>query len=289
MKKQSVAIIGAGKVGSILGISLQKKGYNICAVASLSKESAIRLAELLNCLALSNEEATEQAELVFITTPDRKIATVSAAIAEKGGFHPGQIVAHTSGAHSAAELMGVREAGALSMSIHPLQSIAEIEVAIDNLPGSYFALEGDEDAMPLARQIVNDLGGKWFTISAADKPIYHAAACIAANYLVSLMHFATGLFGQFGLSPNEAFRALYPLVQGAITNIAEGGTVRALTGPISRGDSATVASHIKALSALDPEIRELYSMLGQYTVKVALEKKSIDESQGKELLTILKP
>ncbi|WP_449241273.1 Rossmann-like and DUF2520 domain-containing protein [Desulfoscipio gibsoniae] len=288
MSKVSIAIIGAGKVGSALGILLQQKGYDVAAVASRTAESAEQLGRRLNCPVLNNKEAAFRAELVFITTPDRSIAPVAAEIAGSGGFRPGQVVAHTSGAHAAGELHGVREAGACAISIHPLQSFAEVAAAMENLPGSYFALEGDESALPLARQVVEDLNGKWFTISAADKPIYHAAACIASNYLVSLMHFATGLYAQFGLKPKEAFEALYPLVQGTVANITKAGPTGALTGPVARGDTPTIAGHMKAFRELDPRLQELYSLLGQYTVKVALEKGSINHEQSEELIKVFR-
>jgi len=289
MTKSSIAIIGAGKVGSALGILLQQKGYTMTAVASRTKESAEQLANRLNCPVLSNQEAAARAELVFITTPDRSIAQVAAEIAGAGSLWPGQVVAHTSGAHPATELRGVRETGALAVSIHPLQSFAEVRGAMENLPGSYFALEGDESALPLARLVVKDLDGKCFTISAADKPIYHAAACIASNYLVSLMHFATGLYAKFGLGPREAFEALYPLVQGTVANITKVGPTLALTGPVARGDSPTIAGHMKALQELeDHQLQELYSILGQYTIKVALEKEGITAQQSEELNKIFK-
>jgi predicted short-subunit dehydrogenase-like oxidoreductase (DUF2520 family) len=288
MQKPSIAIIGAGKVGSALAILLQREGYEVAAVASRTAASAEALAARLNCPALDSRDAAARAGLVFITTPDREIAPVSAQIAAGGGFKPGQIVAHTSGAHAAGELRGVREAGALALSIHPLQSFAELRAAMENLPGSYFALEGDEAAMPVARQVVDDLKGKCFTISAADKPLYHAAACIASNYLVSLMHFATFLYAGFGLGPREAFEALYPLVRGTVANISKVGPTAALTGPVARGDGNTIAGHIRAFKQLDPELRELYGRLGRYTVRVAREKGSITEEQGRELINIFR-
>ncbi|MCL2336068.1 MAG: DUF2520 domain-containing protein [Firmicutes bacterium] len=283
MTRPSIAIIGAGKVGSALGILLRQRGYPVVGVASRTAQSAEKLALRLQCPVREADEAASRAKLVFITTPDRMIAPVAAAIAKAGGVGAGQIVAHTSGAQSAAELQGVRETGALAMSVHPLQSFAGVQSAMENLPGSYFALEGDEEALPVARQLVADLDGRCFVIPAADKPLYHAAACIASNYLVSLLHFATGLYGRFGLGPAEAFTALLPLVRGTVANIAGAGCVEALTGPVARGDSGTIAEHMAALRQLEPELRELYGKLGRYTVRVALEKGSINEAQGREL------
>lgn len=289
MHKPSLAIVGAGKVGSALALLLKSRGYKVMSVASKSLLSAERLAASTGAKICTNPaQAAREAELVFITTPDREIAGVSEEIARQGGYRPGQVVAHTSGAHASGELVGVREAGALALSLHPLQSFADITTAMENLPGSYFALEGDEEALPVAKMVVSDLGGKAFNIRAQDKALYHAAACIASNYLVSLMHLCTGLYGKFGLGRDEAFRALLPLVQGTINNIGTVGPVEALTGPIARGDVNTVAGHLPALSSAGQLEDQLYRLLGLYTVGVAREKGSIDQTQAGELSGILK-
>ncbi|OAT80693.1 Rossmann-like and DUF2520 domain-containing protein [Desulfotomaculum copahuensis] len=287
MTRPAIAVVGCGKVGGALALLLKERGYPAAAVASKTPASAEKLAGALGCPAATVDGAVRAAELVFITTPDREIAPVSAGIAARGGFRPGQVVAHTSGAHAADELEGVRAAGALALSIHPLQSFADVRGAMENLPGSWFALEGDEDAMPLARQVVADLNGHAFYVKAADKPLYHAAACIASNFLVSLMHLATGLYGQFGLSRTQAFQALLPLVQGTINNIARSGPTAALTGPIARGDLPTVAGHLPALEQVGDTEAVLYRLLGLYTVGVALEKGGIDRRQAGELRKLL--
>lgn len=288
MTKPTIAVIGAGKVGSALSLLLQEKGYRVVAVASRSPASAAALARKLGCRACEDAtSAAAKADLVFITTPDRKIAAVSARIAAAGGYRSGQVVIHTSGAHPAAELKGAREAGAATASLHPLQSFATVEGAMQNLPGSYFALEGDRDALKVAETIVQDLGGNSFIISARDKRLYHAAACIASNYLVALMHFATGLYTKFGLSRQEAFKALLPLVRGTVENIKREGPVQALTGPIARGDLPTVEGHLQELQKAGDLEAELYRLLGRYTVGVAREKGSIDAGQEGQLLKLL--
>ena len=289
MNRPAIAVIGAGKVGSALGILLQRQGYPVTGVASRTVASAEKLAGKLGCRAYAlPEEATRAAGLVFITTPDRVIGEVAATISAANGFKAGQVVAHTSGAHSAAVLTGVQETSALAVSIHPLQSFAGVEAAIDNLPGSYFALEGDEAAMAVAGQVVQDLGGRAFTLAAEAKPLYHAAACIASNYLVSLMHFASGLYGNFGLGRQEAFQALLPLVEGTIKNIGRVGPVAALTGPVARGDGNTLEDHLAAFKRLGSRGIDLYRHLGRYTVNVALEQGSISSQQAAELKQILK-
>lgn len=282
-------MVGAGKVGSALVMLLHRRGYPVTGVADTNAAAAGRLAKALSVPATSKpEDITGDADIVFITTPDRAISLVAAEINERGGFKAGQVVFHTSGAYPAEKLAAARCAGALVASLHPLQSFADVAMAMENLEGSYFALEGDAGAQPVAEQIVRELGGKLFTIAAGDKPLYHAAACIASNYLVSLMHLATGLYNRFGLSRAEAFQALLPLVQGTINNIAQSGPAQALTGPIARGDDATVEGHLAALKELGSQEIALYRALGLYTVKVASEKASINSDQQIKLNEIFK-
>lgn len=288
MSKPKIAVVGTGKVGSALALLLDRQGYPISGVASKSIFSASRVAKEINVTATDRpEEITIGADVVFITTPDREISRVTGEITGRGGFKPGQIVLHTSGAHPADEVGAARRAGAFVFSLHPLQSFADIKMAMENLPGSYFALEGDQEARPVAEQIVKDLGGKSFFISAGDKPLYHAAACIASNYLVSLIHFATGLYECFGLSREEAFEALLPLIRGTINNIGQAGPALALTGPLARGDGPTIEGHLEALKESGDLQLDLYRGLGLYTVEVALEKGSINTDQGEKLKEIL--
>lgn len=289
MAKPRIAVIGAGKVGSALALLLSRQGYPVAGIASKTLASARRVADELNVPGTTRpEEVTAGAEAIFITTPDREIAPVAGQIADRGGFRPGQVVMHTSGAHPAGEVGAARRCGALAASLHPLQSFADVKMAMESLPGSYFALEGDEGALPLAARIVEDLGGKKFFIAARDKPLYHAAACIASNYLVSIMHFATDLYGRFGLSREEAFQALFPLIQGTIKNISQVGPAAALTGPVARGDGPTLEGHLEALKEIGEEESGLYRRLGLYTIRVALEKGSISQAQGVRLEEIFK-
>ena len=289
INKQAIAIIGAGKVGSALALLLNKQGYDIVGIAIGKNPADKRLADDLRVAVTRRpEEITVKADVVFITTPDRLIVPVTEEIRTKGGFREGHIVLHTSGSQPAEDLRAAGEAGAFVASMHPLQSFANVNMAIENLPGSYYALEGDESALQTAERIVADLNGRCFAIDGRDKPLYHAAACIASNYLVSLIHLATGFYQRFGLSRQEAFKALLPLINGTINNLAQLTPAEALTGPIARGDSETVARHLAALAELGETERELYRVMARYTIMVALEKGSINREQASILEDVCK-
>ncbi|WP_333871454.1 Rossmann-like and DUF2520 domain-containing protein [Desulforamulus putei] len=286
-RKPSFAIIGAGKVGSALGVLLKERGYLPVAVYSRTLSSARRLADQLQTRVVHHPaEAAGAAELVFITTTDREIGSTAALIARKGGCRPGQIIIHTSGALASDILAPVRQQGAWTVSVHPLQAFASLESAKENLPGSCFALEGDEQALDRVIELVNDLRGRYFVIKPEDKPLYHAAAVVASNYLVSLIHLSASIYQELGLDEEQAMDALFPLIQGTINNIARSGPAGALTGPVARGDGATLRGHMKALRKMDWRTREAYRSLGLYTVGVAMENGSLTPNEGAALSNI---
>ncbi|GEA14612.1 MAG: hypothetical protein PWR22_1187 [Moorella sp. (in: firmicutes)] len=272
-----VGIIGAGAVGTGMGILLRRRGYTIAGVASRTPASARRAAARLACPVFAQpEEVARQADLIFITTSDQAIGPVAAAIASRNGFRPGQTVIHMSGSLTSAVLDPARRAGALALSLHPLQSCADADRAVANLPGSVFSLEGDREALPLGKRLVTELGGEYFLISPGAKPLYHAAACVASNYLVSLIDLSRRLMQAAGMEPEMAARALAPLIKGTLDNINEKGIPQALTGPIARGDFVTIRDHLKAMEAAVPELGEIYRALGRYTADLAGRKGSID-------------
>lgn len=283
-----VAIIGAGVVGTAMGYLLKKRGYHIVAIASRKMESAERAREFIGEGEVStNPSATaKKAEIIFITTPDSAIEEVCIKTASERGFNSGAIVFHMSGALSSEVLSSARKVGAKIASIHPLQSMADVGEAVKNLPGSYFCIEGDEDALSVAKGIVNILGGKEITIGIEKKPLYHAGASVASNFLVATIRFGLELFEAAGVSQEDSINALMPLIKGTVVNIENLGIPRALTGPISRGDAGIIEDHLKAIKKVKYGLVNLYSELGRYTVKVAMEKGSIKEEDAEGVLSL---
>lgn len=287
VQKPKVAIVGAGKVGSILARALYSHGYQLTGIISRTLESAYHLAEQFDAAAGTTESSiVNNAQIVFITTPDRFIGEAIEKMAKENPFYPGQIVIHTSGCLPVEILKPARDQGAFIGCMHPLQSFANKELAGTNLSGVYFAVSGQAQMLEQAEKLVKDFGGKCFTVLDKDKALYHAAACIVSNYTVSLMHWASQICGRFGLSPEEASAALLPLLQGTVNNIREMGPTEGLTGPISRGDGITVKAHLGALD--NEKEKELYKELGLYTLDVALEKGTINEQQAASITKVMR-
>jgi len=280
-----IGFIGAGTVGTALAITLHERGYAVIAVASRSKSSADRLASRVpECKSFEKKQSVaDVAELVFITTPDDVIAQVAAEL----NWHRGQSVVHCSGAHSLDILEPARKAGAQAGAFHPLQTFANVAHAIKNLPGSTFGLEAEGELLDTLKGMAQDLDGTWVKLVAGDKVLYHAAAVVACNYLVTLMKMATDLWQTFGVSTPEATRALLPLLRGTINNLENVGLPNCLTGPIARGDMGTIKKHLEALDKSAPALLSAYRELGLQTIPVALGKGKIDRTRAEEMRQLL--
>ncbi len=270
--KLSVGFIGAGVVGTTLARALQQAGYPVAAIASRNFGSAQRLAEALpGCQAYADPQSVADAvDMVFITTGDQAIVEVAQSVR----WRPGQIATHTSGAATSEALSAAKQAGAYVASFHPLQTFAEPEQALTNLPGTTFAIEGDPAAVERLKLVAEALGGRWIVLRSEDKALYHAAAVVVSNYTVTLMSAAVDLWRTFGVQPDIAVRALLPLLKGTVNNIETQGLPDALTGPVARGDVATVQAHLDALREHAPELVCVYRQLALQTIPVAQAKGS---------------
>jgi predicted short-subunit dehydrogenase-like oxidoreductase (DUF2520 family) len=284
-KMLKLGFIGAGTVGTALAVRLAGNGYPVVAVSSRSQTSTQNLAQLVDgCRAFNDNQAVaDNAELVFITTPDDAIAPV----ASKVKWHPGQSVVHCSGADSVDILQPAKKLGAQVGAFHPLQTFASVKQAIENMPGSTFALEAEEPLLNTLKEMAIAFGGHWVVLKASDKVLYHASAVIACNYMVTLVKLATDLWQSFHIPPQQAIQALLPLIRGTLHNIETIGIPDCLTGPIARGDMGTINKHLDALEQTAPHLLSTYRELGRQTIPIALAKGRINESQAQELETIL--
>lgn len=283
-----ISIIGAGVVGTAMGYLLKRSRYSIVGIASRKKESVKKAVEFIGEGETSTDpvSAAKKADIVFITTPDSAIEEVCKKVSSEGGFKKGTFVFHMSGALSSEILSSARMEGAKVGSIHPLQSLADVGKAVKNIPGSYFCVEGDEDAVVMAKEIVSALGGKEITIGAERKTLYHAGASVASNFFVATIRFGLELLEAAGIKREDSLKALMPLIKGTVENIENLGIPKALTGPISRGDTGIIEDHLKAIKRGKAERVGLYTELGRYTVKVAVEKGTLKEADAEKILSL---
>jgi predicted short-subunit dehydrogenase-like oxidoreductase (DUF2520 family) len=285
VSERTLAIVGPGVVGTALGVALRRAGWTIGPVVGRTGESAERAVRRIGAgrVAILAEVA---ASVVLVTVPDRRIAAVAEAMAAATTLPPDALVVHTSGYHSSRELAPLAARGAATGSIHPLQSFASVDEALERLVGTRCFFEGDEPERQ--RLLIEDLGAVPVPLATEAKPLYHAAAATASNLLVTVVDLALAIAERGGLDREEMLAALMPLVTGSVRNVGSLGLPAALTGPIARGDAGTVAGHLEALAHAAPELLPAYSVLSRHTIDVALRKGGLDEARAEALRGMLK-
>lgn len=286
----SFAIVGCGKVGKALGKFLVDAGYAAAGAASKSLSSAKEAAEMLKTDRFSDIpwEITPAADVVLITTPDGVIADTCRLIAENRGFKPGGVILHCSGALPSTILSPAGGCGAYTGSMHPLQSFASDVFTRNPFDSIIITVEGEPQALTIARQMAIDLGAACLTIKTEAKTLYHAAAVAASNYLVTLLSLAFRLLAESGISGPEAYNALKPLIHGTLANIQSIGIPQALTGPIARGDVETVKKHLIEIKSRTPDLLELFKILGRHTVDIARAKGTLGDADAALLRKLLR-
>lgn len=279
MSQPRITIIGAGRMGQGLGLALKRRGYR---VVLLNRSPREVIAPLILHQG-SRSEATADAELILIATPDDSVTAVAEELAADRAIHRDQVVLHLSGLLDRTALAPLDSTGAGLGSFHPLQSVAEPATAAERLKGAYAGVEGDDRALVAAERLANTLRMVPVRIPAAAKPAYHAAAALVANYTVALVGVAERMARSAGVAEDVANRLYLPLLGGAVANLNTLGPALSLTGAVRRGDVRTIEAHLKALS---PEDQILYRTLGKAAVALAREA-GLDEAQARQVESLL--
>ena len=269
----------------MLALALHRAGYPVFAIASRQLGSAKALAERIpECEAVDAQTVIEHVDLVLLTVPDDAIVEV----AESLTWRPGVAAVHCSGAGSLDLLAAAAQQGATAGTFHPLQSLADIEQGLANLPGSTIAIESaDATLRATLTEMAEALGGHALFLAPGQKTLYHASAVLAANCLVALADVAAGLWTKLGSTRDEGLAALLPLMRGSVANLESAGLPNALTGPIVRGDTGTVSQHVRSLYKSDLDAAEVYCTLAQRTIQLAQEQGSIDPETADELSSLV--
>ncbi len=275
-----VAIIGQGRMGRGLGGALALRGQHITLLGR--RQEAVQ--PPFSLLDDGWAPAIRAADVVIICVRDEMVEGVAEQIAQLDAVGPAQAVLHVSGPLDRTALLALEPSGAALGSFHPLQTISDPTRAAQRLHGAWAGLEGDERALDAGRRLCNLLAMRPIVIPGEAKGKYHAAAVIAANYLVGLLGVAQRLAEEAGIDRATAEQMYLPLAEGALANVLAQGPAAALTGPIRRGDLTPLRVHLLALSESD---RQLYRAVGLATLRLAREA-GLDERRAQQVEEILR-
>ena len=275
-QKPRVSIIGAGRLGTALGVALLQRGYSIESLVARRAQKARYAASLLDAkpqvLAAKQLTSLRPADVFLITVPDDQIASVAAELSRLK-FEATAL--HTSGALSSDVLAALRERGWHTGSIHPLISVSDTGASLE---GAFWSVEGDAAALRSGKAIVRDLGGQSFSIRSEHKPLYHAAAVMVSGNVVAQFDVALEMLMHCGLNRKTARSILLPLIASTVRSLESKDPAQALTGTFSRGDVETVKRHLAALKKSElVDALELYRLLGQRSLKITKEHPQITQ------------
>jgi predicted short-subunit dehydrogenase-like oxidoreductase (DUF2520 family) len=280
-----LGFVGAGRVGTSLGVAFSRAGWPVVAVASRSVESRDRYVALVaSAVPVERlEDIVEGVDLIFLTVPDDELGSVAARLRLYGG----QAVVHTSGALGSVVLEAARAAGTLAGSFHPLVAFAELEASLGALRGATVAVEGDEPLMATLAELAGSIGAQPVRLPPTGKTAYHAAAVLAAGGFVGLLDAIAEVARGAGLDEAGALAIYAPLIRQSLANAEHLGVGRALTGPFVRGDVGTVRDHLAALRRLAPGAAELYRAVARRELRLAVERGTLDAERAVALHALL--
>lgn len=282
LRSPRLGFIGAGRLARALAQAFARAGYAVTAVASRSPESARSLAAALPaCLALGDPQAVlEQADIVFLAVPDDSIGTIAHRL-RVGSAHTGNMtdkatgtavgtaLVHCSGATSVEVLAPARAQGARIGGFHPLYLFSGSSADVERIAGCSVAIEADDALRPMLVRLAEALGCHPLAIAGDARLAYHGAAHYAASFAICALAEATQIWRTAGISESDGLRALLPMLAGTVEAAREKGLAGALSGPVSRGDAATLGRQLATFEALGGDHAALYALLTRRAVALA--------------------
>ena len=282
-----VALVGAGNVGTAVAYLLSRKGHEVVAVASRSADSARSAAERLGS-DVRNVEDLPEADLVLIGASESGIEAVDALIAPR--LESDSFVWHLAGAFGPSILSRSLEAGAIACALHPVQAIYSVDAGVERLPGSAWGITCSDRAADasMSELVERDLDGVPVIVPEEARPLWHAASVMTSNGIAALMALSESLLSEIGVADPSA--VLGPLVEGTAQNArAGGGGGATLTGPVVRGEAATVRRHMQALLDVPGEHAETYGLVCLLILRAAVDAGRIDVATFEEVMRELGP
>lgn len=284
MSPLRIGFIGCGRLSKALAWSLDRAGLNVCRASSRNLLDAQALAlRVAGCQAVSAQQVVDDCDLVFITTPDKAIASTAATLR----WRAGQGVVHCSGVTEVDALAAARAQGAHVGGFHPMQTFADPDASMSALPGSTLTIEAHE---PLDIWLVNlaeQLGCRVNRLPPGMRARYHAAAGFTSQFINVLFDQAAQVWSTWGASSQDALLALMPLARGTLSSIDSAGIAKGMPGPVSRGDVASVERHVTALAGLGPESLDFYRCLCSKTVPLAYQCGAINGATATQITKAL--
>jgi len=282
-----IGFIGAGKVGTSLGNYFSQKGLSLSGYYSKSISSSQRSAKLTGSSFFEDlDSLLKGSEIVFITTGDDAIDDVVNTLRKSPHLNKNHILVHTSGALSSDIFEPMEKLRCGVCSLHPIMTFSEVTTPVKDLEVTKFTLEGNTNGKDEIGKILKTTNNEFFIIDKESKILYHAAACVLSNYMVTLIDTGFEMLKKAGIEQEKISPAFLPLITVTLNNVKKSGTINALTGPLARGDENTISKHLDAIESTMPEALNFYQTMGIATLNMIKDKR-IDSVKYQKLINIV--
>jgi predicted short-subunit dehydrogenase-like oxidoreductase (DUF2520 family) len=281
----SIALFGAGRVGTAVAQLLRRRGHRIAGVWSRTPESAIRAAKFLGAETWQLGSGAPRCDLALIGASDHAIAPVAARISR--ALEPGTVACHFAGSLGLGPLKAVLDSGGRGCALHPVQAVPDVAAGVARLPGSTWGLTCSEGMRAWTRKLVaGELEGTPIEVPEDARPVWHAAAVTTSNGIAALIATGEAMLGTIGVDDPAA--ALAPLAAGTVANAAVRGGGEALTGPVLRGEGPTVKRHLEALGDAAPDLVRPYALVAELVLRAAQRAGRIDRDVERSIGALLR-
>lgn len=280
-----IGVVGTGRVGAVLGAALRRAGHQVVAASAVSDVSRLRAEALLPGVPITDVPGViEGADLVVLAVPDDALPGLVEGLAQTGHVRSGQFWLHPAGRYGTEVLDPVTRLGALPLAVHPIMSFTGTSVDLARLADCPFGVSAPEPLRPVAEALVVEMGGDPIWVPPEQRVLYHAALAYGSNYLITLVAQAVELLALAGIEHPQ--RLIAPLLGASLDNALRLGD-QALTGPVARGDAASVAAHLQAIAEVSPDAADGYRAMARVTAGRAVAAGLLPPQRAEALLDVL--
>jgi predicted short-subunit dehydrogenase-like oxidoreductase (DUF2520 family) len=274
-----INIIGCGRAaGSLARLWKQAESVRIGDIANSSRESSLSAVGRVGTgRARQNSSAMDSADYWLIGANDDQIHTVAATLCKNKHLLEGSLVFHLAGRFGLDVLEPLADTGAHLAALHPVRSLTEAEISLDDFAGTACVAEGSEAALSLLEPLITSIGGTWLPVDSIDRGLYHASVSVVSNITKSVAWKAQKWQQKAGLSAETAASVTHQLLQSTMEDLSRAGAMQTITGPVVRGDTSTIEAHLKAIRTSHPEDIDVYRVLARTVLELAQERGDLDE------------
>jgi predicted short-subunit dehydrogenase-like oxidoreductase (DUF2520 family) len=290
MSLKTINIIGCGRAaGSLARLWNQAESVAIGDILNRSRDSSYSAVRKVDAGRVAEEiQDMRPADYWLIGANDSQILQLASDLASTRDDLDGVLVFHLAGRFGLDVLGPLELSGAELAALHPVRSLTDARITVDDFAGTACVAEGSPAALDLLKPLIASIDGSWLPVSAIDRGLYHASVSIVSNITKSVAWKAQKWQQKAGLPADTAAAVTHQLLQSTMEDLTRAGARQTITGPVVRGDTSTIEAHLQALRASHPEDIDVYRVLARTVLELAQERGDLDEETLRRFIVLFR-